>query len=83
MKTYWVPALMHKKDEIIECEVGVDGLLIKCPQKQLLHILEKYKSDQYGWWWNSSKDRYIAEKDDDLVFANPQLAWENGYEIIS
>ncbi len=48
-----------------------------------MKLLSKYEEDEEGWWFNSSHDRYIAEKGYDDITANPQLAWRAGYDIVT
>lgn len=84
MRKYFIDCLLAKEQEIIECEITKDGLLLIIPDGPAIReVLSQYDEDDEGWFFNSSHDRYIAEKDFGNINANPQLAWSNGYEIIT
>ena len=83
MKEYFIDCLLTKDDEIIEGKITKDGLLLKFNFNNISHILKVYDKDNEGWFFNSSHDRYIAEEEFQSITANPQLAWSNGYEIIT
>jgi len=82
MDKYWIDALFTKDDIILEGSITKDGLLISMLLKTAEPLLTRYIKTEEGWYWNKSQDRLIAENEgDSLIFANPQLVWENGYEI--
>lgn len=84
MEKYWLDALFVKNNHIIEGWCGKDGLLIYGLKKDLLSLLHEYPVKKGEWYFNSSFDRLIAEKNDSVsITANPQLLWQNGYEIIT
>lgn len=87
MKKYWIPALFYdEQNNIIEGEIGTDGLVIKLSLEEAKRFLVRFVPDKrgYAWYFNETKDRIIAELvDKDTVVANPQLLWSNGFKIIN
>jgi len=86
MIPYWIDALFVHKDIIIVGHIGNDGLLLKLTEADARPILTYLNcpEDGEGWFFNSSKDRYIAEKKyDKNITANPQLMYRAGFEIIT
>jgi len=83
MSKYFIDCLLVKGEEIIECEITKDGLLLIFKSNNIKQLLQKYDENNKGWFFNSSHDRYIAEKNYNTISANPQIAWENGYKIIT
>jgi hypothetical protein len=73
-------ALITKSDRMIEAST-IDGLTFEAKYPDISDILSKYPHDSEGWFFNSTKDRYIAESFIDCVVCNPQLFWQNGFEI--
>ena len=84
MTTYWQYALFSKDNQIISGEVGSDGLLVKLSYDDARSFLDAFPFKAGKWWFNNTYDRAIAEMDmKDQVIANPQLVWQNGFEIVS
>ncbi|MBU2346565.1 MAG: hypothetical protein KJ888_20435 [Gammaproteobacteria bacterium] len=82
MDKYWVYGLFTKDDQIIEGMVAKDGLLVRLSFEDAFPLLYKYPSDSNGWFFNRTRDRYIADMyNSGIVEANPQLLWQNGWEI--
>ena len=83
MDKYWIYGLFTKDDQIIEGAVTKDGLLVKLNYEDAKPLLSKYPTNDKGmWYFNDTKDREIAETEIcKLIIANPQLLWQNGWEI--
>ena len=53
-----------------------DGLLYLFEPKDILQRLNKYyEFDNEGWFYNSSHDRYCAEKGADGILVNPSIVY--------
>jgi len=85
MTPYWIDALFARNNTIIEGYYGNDGLLVKISINDALPLLKELKcpSDNDGWFFNNTKDRYIAEKESTYIIANPQLLYQTNYTIIT
>lgn len=82
MRTYWIAGLVSKENDIREIEAMKDGLLFRIKRNDFEDILSNYPSDRNGWYFNESRDRFIAENDGpEIVICNPQLLWAAGFEI--
>ena len=88
MKKYWIEALFvhpHTGD-ILEGECGKDGLLVRLHTNEAKPLLVQLHCPEKDgvWFFNNTYDRYIAEEESEgYITANPQLIWQNGYEIIT
>ena len=72
----------HNPNRLVEATT-FDGLVFTVKQKDLEHTLALYLKDRNGWFFNSTKDRYIAEHlTDDYRVVNPQMLYQNDYEIV-
>lgn len=60
----------------IEGAIANDGLVVMFDLNEVAHLLSKYDEDKEGWFFNSTHDRYIAEKRGKRVVANPQFMWK-------
>jgi len=82
---YWLYCIIAKDNDIRELLVGKDGLLIKAKFETVKDLLNEYPTNNNEvWYFNESKDREIAElEDDEYITANPKLVWRAGFEIIS
>ena len=91
MRNYWIEALFAgESGDIIEGEVGRDGLLVRAVYQDIKHLLSNRPGGSRGWYFNKTKDRLIAEPEYSdiecteftLVTANPQLLIQAGYKIV-
>ena len=57
---YWMYALFVKDDKIIEGLITHDGFLIKLKMADAIKFLQNLPKDTEGWFFNESRDRYIA-----------------------
>lgn len=68
----------------VPCILPRDGQLAVFQRKDVENIMdEKYphsKQQNKIWWFNETKDREIAECDDDRIYANPQVLWTHFME---
>lgn len=79
MKQYWRECLV---DDTL-CEIGSDGLLFRFRLADIVSLLKEYPSDSLGWYFNTSRDRYIAERDgDNFVTVNPSFVWKHFKDIL-
>ena len=80
-------ALFYKENEIYEGYVSVDGLVVAFPADLASVFLVGRPYARGVWWFNSTKDRMIAEYydpcDRSYIVANPQAIWSSGFEILS
>lgn len=68
----------------IECAVSHDGQLFMFDYNDIAHLLKDYPSDAAGWFFNQTRDRYIAELiDDDRVTVNPQFCYNHFKDIVT
>ena len=85
MKNYWIEGLAVNGNDIRNIEVSKDGLLIRAEAIDMHDLLCKYEVDpvKNRWYFNKTRDREIAtiEYSDLLVYFNPQLLWQNNFEI--
>lgn len=74
-KGNWIRALVERKDrQIHDCVMCKDEQLYLFAQQDIADILATYPSDKHGWFFNSSKDRYIGEKEQiGVVSLNPSF----------
>ena len=75
MKKYFLECMFN--DESF-AEVGSDGLLyrfIDCPEvlKKLALIEHDYDKVSKSWFFNTSHDRYCAERDNGFILVNPSI----------
>lgn len=62
----------------VPCGVSKDGLIVKFYLKDVKEVMDKqypFSSKWKVWYFNSTKDREIAEIVDEFVYANPQVLW--------
>lgn len=76
---FWV-----EKRSSVPCILPKDGQLAIFLRKDVEALMdEKYPhlrfADRKVWWFNSTKDREIAEaaQGEDRIYANPQVLWEH------
>ncbi len=80
---YWLFCIITKSNDIIEGECGKNGLLLRFKQDKIQHLLDLYPTMDSDWYFNSTFDRVIAEQMNNYIVCNPQLMWQNSYEIIT
>ena len=68
-------------DTLIDCTT-IDGYTFEFQYKDIKAVLNLYPKDANGWFFNSTRDRYIAECFHDCISVNPQLLYQNNYEIV-
>ena len=61
-----------------------DGLIYLFEPKDIIfHLNKDYESDKDGWFYNSSHDRYCAEKGADGILVNPSIvSWIFGLPVL-
>ena len=82
----------HRKDcliefhdgEVIQGEMTNDGLVFIFPPS--VYLIQKLDSlfvhDDHGWFFNATKDRYIAEWEYQEIGVNPQFVWNHTKECV-
>jgi hypothetical protein len=93
MSKYLKDCILETPDDLVEAEIHVDGLLVEIELGKIAELLEKHPSGRQGWYFNKSKDRYIAERltknwgkfhdPDEIVLCNPMLFVYHGWIIHS
>ena len=78
MRQYYKPALLETQGGvIIDCEISNDGFLYRFlnNDQYIISILSNNypHADRGGWYFNHTRDRYIAEVDSRYIYANPQF----------
>jgi len=59
---YWQEVLFVTGQYIVVGWMCRDGLLFAAREEDIRLELSGYPKDKIGWFFNSSKDRYIAER---------------------
>lgn len=68
----------------IECAVCHDGQLFMFDYDDIAKLLAQYPRDKTGWFFNQTRDRYIAElTDTDRVTINPQFCYNHFKDIVT
>lgn len=65
---YWMDVMF--KDETI-AELSVDGHLYRFKADKIVHLLDDLPNDDTGWFFNDTKDRYCAERQEGYIIVNP------------
>jgi len=65
---YWIEVMFENEDI---AELSVDGHLYRFKTDKITPLLKDLPEDEIGWFFNSTRDRYCAEKQDDYVIVNP------------
>ena len=79
-RKYWYVAFCDG----IECAVCHDGQLFMFDYKDIATLLAGYPRDADGWFFNHTRDRYIAElTSNDRVTVNPQFCYNHFKDIVT
>lgn len=74
MHKYWKEVMFG--NEII-AELSIDGLLYRFKVGDIVPLLKNLPSNEIGWFFNATMDRYCAERTDgDYVIVNPAKVLE-------
>jgi len=80
-RKYYQPALVETHDgRILDCAICNDGQLYLFMLSDIAEILASYPRDREGWFFNTTRDRYIAEPysgDPAKVAVNPSFVTHN------
>jgi len=61
-RKYYLPALVETHDgHVLDCAICNDGQLYLFAFADVATILATYPQDREGWFFNTTRDRYIAE----------------------
>jgi len=76
-RKYYQPALVETADgHVLDCAICNDGQLYLFTLADVATILAAYPRDREGWFFNTTRDRYIAEPfscDPTKVAVNPSF----------
>jgi len=85
-RKYYQPALVETHDgRVLDCAISNDGQLYLFELADVAAILTTYPRDREGWYFNDTRDRYIAELycgDAAKVAVNPSFVTTNFPTIV-
>jgi len=66
----------------VQCALPADGLVVVFNRVDVeatldLHYPHARRNGEKVWWFNTTKDREIAESDGDIITANPRILWDH------
>lgn len=77
-KGWWI-----EERSTVPCALPADGQVVAFRRVDIEKLMdEKYPSHTYAnsekvWYFNETRDREIAETQDDRIVCNPQVLWEH------